>query len=101
MKPRIAWLGVIVLLTGAAPLADTLVLQNGRRVQGELIGVYGREIEFEERNGSRRRVIRVPRAEIARIEFDEGGGPSFRGLGGNRNDDASIGGLRAACASAG
>jgi hypothetical protein len=48
--------------------ADTLVLTNGRRVQGELLGVYGREIEFEERSGGRR-IIRVPRNEIARIEF--------------------------------
>jgi hypothetical protein len=39
-------------------------------VQGELIGVYGREIEFEERDGGRRRTIRVRRDEIDRIEFD-------------------------------
>jgi len=62
--------GVIALVLAAAPaLADTLVLINGRRIQGELIGVYGREIEFEERSGNNRRTMRVPRADIARIEF--------------------------------
>jgi hypothetical protein len=39
-------------------------------MQGELIGVYGREIEFEERDGGRRRTVRIPRSEINRIEFD-------------------------------
>jgi hypothetical protein len=53
-------------------VADTLVLTNGRRLQGELVGVSGRDIEFEERDG-RRRVVRIPRSEIARIEFDNGG----------------------------
>jgi hypothetical protein len=52
-------------------IADTLVLTNGRRLQGELVGVSGRDIEFEERDG-RRRVLRIPRNEIARIEFDDG-----------------------------
>jgi hypothetical protein len=93
MNARIAWLAIIVVLTGAAPLADTLVLQNGRRIQGELIGVYGREIEFEERNGGGRRVIRVPRREIARIEFDEAGGPRLGGVGGRGNDDPPTGGI--------
>jgi hypothetical protein len=37
-----------------------------------LIGVFGREIEFEERGGFNRRVVRIPRRDIARIEFDDG-----------------------------
>jgi hypothetical protein len=40
-------------------------------VQGELLGVFGREIEFEDRSGSGRRILRVPRADIARIEFQD------------------------------
>jgi hypothetical protein len=68
MKRRIAAVSLLVLVGGAMASADTLVLTNGRRVQGELLGVYGREIEFEERSGGRR-IIRVPRNEIARIEF--------------------------------
>src|SRR5688500_15962712 len=61
----------LILSFSPALIADTLVLTNGRRLQGELVGVSGRDIEFEERNG-RRRVVRIPRNEIARIEFDDG-----------------------------
>ncbi len=68
MKPVIAAV-CLAIAAGAVASADTLVLTNGRRIQGELLGVYGREIEFEERNGGARRVVRVPRNEIARIEF--------------------------------
>ena len=67
---------LILVASTTAALADTLVLTNGRRVQGELIGVYGREIEFEERTGGSRRVVRVPRKDIARIEFDNASEPS-------------------------
>jgi hypothetical protein len=31
--------------------------------------VFGREIEFEDRSGGGRRIMRVPRSDIARIEF--------------------------------
>ena len=71
MKRHIAAICLLVVATGAIGSADTLVLMNGRRIQGELLGVYGREIEFEERAGSGRRVMRVPRADILRIEFQE------------------------------
>lgn len=63
---------LMILAAAATALADTLVLANGRRVQGELVGVVGRDIEFAERGTFNRRVIRVPRSEIVRIEFDEG-----------------------------
>lgn len=49
--------------------AETLVLSSGRRIQGELIAIVGREIEFEERAGQIRRMLRVPREEVIRIEF--------------------------------
>jgi hypothetical protein len=62
----------MVIAASAAVWADTLVLRDGRRVQGELIGVFGREIEFEERGGFNRRVVRIPRRDIARVEFDDG-----------------------------
>jgi hypothetical protein len=71
MKRHIAAISLLVIAAAVAASADTLVLTNGRRVSGELLGVYGREIEFEERSGFGRRVIRVPRAEIDRIEFVE------------------------------
>ena len=56
-------------LTHTLLLADTLVLTNGRRVQGDLVGVQRREIEFEERGS--RRILRIPRDEISRIEFED------------------------------
>jgi hypothetical protein len=61
----------LVLSVSPTLVADTLVLTNGRRLQGELVGVSGRDIEFEERDG-RRRVLRIPRNEVARIEFEQG-----------------------------
>jgi hypothetical protein len=73
MKRRFAAISVMILIATAAAWADTLVLTNGRRVHGELQGVFGREIEFEERSGFNRRLIRVPRREIARIEFEDNG----------------------------
>jgi len=71
MKAQLTLLGLSLILSTASLLADTLVLTNGRRMQGELIGVYGREVEFEERDGGRRRTVRVPRNEIDRIEFND------------------------------
>src|SRR5688572_26151897 len=70
MKARFCVIGVILMMTASAH-ADTLVLTSGRRVQGQLIGVVGGDIEFEERTGLRRRTVRVAREEISRIEFDD------------------------------
>jgi hypothetical protein len=51
-------------------LADTLVLRNGTRIQGELLAVRNGTIEFEERSGSgRARRIALNRDEVSRIEF--------------------------------
>ena len=58
MTRQIAAICLLVVAAGAIATADTLVLMNGRRIQGELLGVYGREIEFEERAGTGRRVMR-------------------------------------------
>jgi hypothetical protein len=69
MKRHIAAISLLVIAAGMVASADTLVLTNGRRIQGELLGVFGREIEFEDRSGFGRRIIRVPRADIDRIEF--------------------------------
>jgi hypothetical protein len=71
MKRHIAAISLWVIATGIVASADTLVLTNGRRIAGELLGVYGREIEFEDRSGFGRRIIRVPRADIDRIEFTD------------------------------
>jgi len=88
MKRIVVATSLIVIGLAAAISADTLVLTNGRRIQGELLGVFGREIEFEERSGAGRRIVRIPRNEIARIEFVEEFGSRNDGNrnDGNRND---------------
>ncbi len=83
MKPLLGIVLVTLIASATALTADTLVLTNGRRVQGELISVNGREIEFEERDGGRRRALRIPRGEVARIEFT----PEERSSFGRDNDD--------------
>jgi hypothetical protein len=78
MKRTFAAISAVILTAGAVTWADTLVLRDGRRMQGELVGVFGREIEFEERSGWNRRAVRIPRREIARIEFDDDERPFSR-----------------------
>lgn len=90
MRVHVAVIGLSLMATTAVPLADTLVLLNGRRIQGELIGVRGREIEFEERSGSRRRTLRITRDEVDRIEFEDEGRPSSGGFGDNDAPPAGI-----------
>ena len=82
-----------VVAAGSTVLADTLVLRDGRRVQGELIGVYGREIEFEERSGFSRRAVRIPRQDIVRIEFDTQGWSPWGQGGQSRDHDGLAGGI--------
>ncbi len=53
--------------------ADTLILRDGSRVQGELVAVRNGTIEFEERRGygsNSGRTLRFDRDEVVRIEFD-------------------------------
>jgi hypothetical protein len=69
MTLRLTFASLFFIAVTAFVHADTLVLNDGRRLQGELLGIYGREIEFEERAGGRRRTIRVSRDEVERIEF--------------------------------
>jgi hypothetical protein len=79
-------------------LADTLYLRNGTRIQGDLVGVRGSTIEFQERRGfSGSRTIRVDRSEVERIEFDwngGGGGGWGGGGGGNWEGGGRPGGMR-------
>lgn len=66
--------GAAVLAVAETAAADTLVLRNGRRVEGELVGVRGDTIEFETHSGwSGRRVERFDRDQVSRIELDRGG----------------------------
>ena len=51
--------------------ADILVLRNGTRVEGELLGVRNGRIEFEERRYGRTQRVEFDRDEVVRIEFDD------------------------------
>lgn len=83
IRLRTVWCATIVAMAGAALSADTLVLRDGRRVQGVLVAVRDSTIEFEGQRGlfSRERV-RFDRADVLRIEFDDVRGDRYR-------DDAS------------
>jgi hypothetical protein len=80
MKAQLLVLGLTLAVTAPA-YADTLVLKNGRRVQGDLVGIVGSDIEFVDRSGLLRRTVRIARDQIARIEFGDE----------RRNDDADYG----------
>lgn len=61
----------LAMVFGVGLLADTLILRDGTRVQGRLVGVDRNEIEFEERGSGNRTVVRrYDRADVQRIDFD-------------------------------
>ena len=71
-RMRFAAMVVMVLLAAVWLKADTLILRDGRRVQGELVGIRNRVVEFEERRGFfGHRVVRVDQDEVRLIEFDD------------------------------
>ena len=55
----------------ASLMADTLIMRDGRRIQGELRSVRDGVIEFAEQRSGSTRTLRVNRDEVARIELDE------------------------------
>ncbi len=66
--------GIGCLLLGVAASADTLIMRDGRRVDGQLIAVRDGVIEFEGLRGGffgGRERLRVDRDDVRRIEFDE------------------------------
>jgi hypothetical protein len=61
----------LVLAIPVSLQADTLILRDGSRVQGELISIRNGTIEFEERrNYGSGRTLRFDRDEVVRIEFE-------------------------------
>ena len=72
MKKQIA---LALAVVGVLPLslaADTLVLRNGTRIEGELLAVRNGRIEFEERRGfGRGPRLEFDREEVVRIEFED------------------------------
>jgi len=97
---RSLWIVVgIASLVGvwtAVLTADTLVMRNGNRISGRLIGLRDGVFEFEEDRGLRRgRVIRVEQADVRTIELDQDGPGAFdRGDRGDRDRASDQGGGR-------
>ena len=80
-----AWVAVVGVLLVVSLSADTLVLRDGRRVQGQLVGIRDGVVEFEAQRGFfQRERLRIDQADVARIDFDESGRPeqNFGGSGG-------------------
>lgn len=67
---RAACAAGIALLGTAVLRADTLVLRDGRRIDGELVAVGEGTIEFRERRGRGGRVMRIDRSEVRAIELE-------------------------------
>jgi hypothetical protein len=92
MVPQRWIAGVALMLTLSATLkADTLILRDGTRVQGELIAVRNGIIEFEERGRfGVGRTLRLDRDEVVRIELE-----TYRQSGSNlSNTDTRPPGMR-------
>ena len=71
MMSRLILSIVFAMSLYAGLVADTLVLRNGTRVEGQLLSVRNGVIEFEERRGlGRARRVEFDRADVVRIEFD-------------------------------
>jgi hypothetical protein len=70
---RHRWITPLAILL-ALPItlqADTLILRDGTRIQGELVGFRNGTIEFEERRSyGSNRTLRFDRDEVVRIEFE-------------------------------
>jgi hypothetical protein len=81
------------LILTAIVRADTLVLRDGRRVQGSLVAVRGDDIEFDAQRGffGGRDRQRFDRRDVLRIEFD---GADDRGDRFDRDEDRREGRAR-------
>ena len=89
MKRWLWIVGTTLAVTGwvVAVSADTLILRNGQRISGRLIGLRDGVFEFEEDRGLRRgRVIKVEQADVRTIEMDQDG-PGFFDRGDRDRDD--------------
>jgi hypothetical protein len=76
VQARLSLIVLAVVGLAATLGADTLVLRNGSRVNGELVSVRNGIIEFEERRGfGGGRTIRVSRDEVVGIELENRGYP--------------------------
>ena len=89
--------GIWCLLLGVAASADTLIMRDGRRVDGQLVAVRDGVIEFEgQRSGffGGREQLRVDRDDVRRIELDETYGDRDRDRGQDDRGYSRPSGLR-------
>jgi hypothetical protein len=79
---------VTVLLAGICLEADTLILRDGRRVQGSLMSIRNGMVEFEEDRGFRgNRIVRFDRDDVRRIDLDDSNSSSFSSQSSDRSTD--------------
>ncbi|HEY7448491.1 MAG TPA: hypothetical protein VH702_10095 [Vicinamibacterales bacterium] len=79
---------VTVLLAGIWLEADTLILRDGRRVQGSLMSIRNGVVEFEEDRGFRgNRIVRFDRDEVRRVDLDDSASSSFSSESSDRPTD--------------
>ena len=72
--------------------ADTLIMRNGTRISGRLVGLRDGVFEFEEDRGLRRgRVIRVEQVDVRTIELDQDGPSPFDRGGDRGNSELPVG----------
>jgi len=75
---RAVWsvsVGILSLLLSGAMRADTLVMRDGRRVDGDLVAVREGVVEFEGRRGffGGRERMRLDRGDVRSIELSDTG----------------------------
>jgi hypothetical protein len=72
--------------------ADTLIMRNGTRISGRLVGLREGVFEFEEDRGLRRgRVIRVEQVDVRTIELDQDGPSPFDRGADRGNNEPPVG----------
>jgi len=75
MNVKNLWLAPLALACGAASASpDTLYMEDGRRIQGELVSVNASTVVFNRDNGGRAvraRRMRVNRADVVRIDMTD------------------------------
>ena len=69
---RVVSMAAALMAFGTAVMdADTLVMKNGTRLSGRLVGLRNGVFEFEEDRGFRRRTLRVEQVDVRTIELED------------------------------
>jgi hypothetical protein len=73
------WASLLIVVLGVGLSADTLVMRDGRRLEGQLIGIRDGVVDFETQRGfGGRDRVRVDLSDVVRIEFDHFNRPPDR-----------------------